>query len=83
VGRVTNPINTEEVVIRDGTKEQARGKVDQAKGKVKEVAGRATGNRKTEARGKTDRAKGNLKQARGKGKDAVQKVKKSVRGALN
>jgi uncharacterized protein YjbJ (UPF0337 family) len=55
--------------------DKARNKTEETKGRLKEVAGRATDDERLEAEGRSDRTKGSAKQAGEKAKDAI-------RGAL-
>ena len=55
--------------------DKARNKAQELKGRIKEGAGRATDDERLEAEGRSDRTKGSAKQAGEKAKDAI-------RGAL-
>jgi uncharacterized protein YjbJ (UPF0337 family) len=56
-------------------RDKARNKGQELKGRAKETAGRATDDESLEAEGRADRSKGSMKQAGEKAKDAI-------RGAL-
>jgi uncharacterized protein YjbJ (UPF0337 family) len=58
-----------------GGDDKARNRAQEFKGRAKETAGRATDDEQLEAEGRADRTKGSMKQAGEKAKDAL-------RGAL-